>query len=51
MKAKKIIQTTPGPVILSARERMERTERNPELIEKFYKQIINSFGYAYPTKI
>ncbi len=24
--------------------------RNPELIEKFYKQIINSFGYAYPGK-
>jgi len=26
-------------------------QRNPELIEKFYKQIINSFGYAYPAKI
>jgi len=26
-------------------------ERNPELIEKFYKQIINSFGYAYPAKV
>lgn len=24
--------------------------RNPELIEKFYKQIINNFGYAYPGK-
>lgn len=23
---------------------------NPEVIEKFYRQIINSFGYAYPTK-
>lgn len=24
--------------------------RNPEVIEKFYKQIVNSFGYAYPGK-
>jgi hypothetical protein len=24
--------------------------RNPEVIEKFYKQIINSFGYAHPGK-
>jgi len=23
----------------------------PELIEKFYKQIINGFGYAYPAKV
>ena len=28
-----------------------RTVRNPEVIEKFYKQIINSFGYAYPAKV
>ena len=26
-------------------------QRDPELIEKFYKQIINSFGYAYPAKV
>ncbi|MFZ2906518.1 MAG: hypothetical protein WAZ98_09980 [Cyclobacteriaceae bacterium] len=26
-------------------------ERSPELIEKFYKQIVNSFGYAYPAKV
>ena len=25
--------------------------RNPELIEKFYKQIINGFGYAYTGKV
>jgi hypothetical protein len=37
-----------------------KTERNPkpvfrsekpELIEKFYKQIINSFGYVYSAKV
>lgn len=28
-----------------------REVRNPELIEKFYKQIINGFGYAYPGKV
>ena len=28
-----------------------RVVRNPELIEKFYKQIINGFGYAYPGKV
>jgi len=28
-----------------------REVRNPELIEKFYKQIINGFGYAYPRKV
>jgi hypothetical protein len=27
-----------------------REVRNPELIEKFYKQIINGFGYAYAGK-
>jgi hypothetical protein len=26
-------------------------QRDPELIEKFYKQIINSFGYGYPAKV
>ena len=35
-----------------AEKPVERSEeRNPELIEKFYKQIINSFGYAYPGKV
>jgi hypothetical protein len=28
-----------------------RDVRNPELIGKFYKQIINGFGYAYPGKV
>lgn len=28
-----------------------REVRNPELIEKFYKQIINGFGYAYTGKV
>jgi hypothetical protein len=30
---------------------ISREVRNPELIEKFYKQIINGFGYAYPAKV
>jgi hypothetical protein len=28
-----------------------REVRNPELIEKFYKQIVNGFGYAYSAKV
>jgi len=28
-----------------------REARNPELIEKFYKQIVNGFGYAYAAKV
>lgn len=31
-------------------ERPVSQPRNPEVIEKFYKQIVNSFGYAYPGK-
>jgi hypothetical protein len=38
-------------VLLRAVEPPARSgAENPELIEKFYKQIINSFGYAYPAK-
>jgi hypothetical protein len=28
-----------------------REKQNPELVEKFYKQIVNSFGYAYSAKL
>lgn len=30
--------------------RQQREVRNPEVIEKFYKQIINNFGYGHTTK-
>jgi hypothetical protein len=30
---------------------MRTGQENPELIKKFYKQIVNSFGYAYPAKM
>jgi hypothetical protein len=43
MKTNKKPQQQPEPPARSGAE-------NPELIEKFYKQIINSFGYAYPAK-
>jgi hypothetical protein len=44
METEKKPQTT-APISRPAQE-----VRNPEVIEKFYKQIINSFGYAHPGK-
>ena len=54
MKSKKIEHLTERPALrIAPREKRERSgeDRNPELIEKFYKQIINGFGYAYTAKI
>jgi hypothetical protein len=38
------------PQITQQNSRPAQEVRNPELIEKFYKQIVNNFGYAYPGK-
>lgn len=44
------METKKKPQITQQISRPAQEVRNPELIEKFYKQIINNFGYAYPGK-
>jgi hypothetical protein len=44
------MKTTKKPHFNQEVARPAQEVRNPEVIEKFYKQIINSFGYAHPGK-
>jgi hypothetical protein len=50
LKNKIIMKTEKKPQITQQNSRPAQEVRNPELIEKFYKQIVNNFGYAYPGK-
>jgi hypothetical protein len=45
-----VMKTEKKPQITRQNSRPAQEVRNPELIEKFYKQIVNNFGYAYPGK-
>jgi hypothetical protein len=52
MKSRKTDQSTEIKTVEQPKQVLSRAgQRDPELIEKFYKQIINSFGYAYSAKI
>jgi hypothetical protein len=44
------MKTEKKPQTITQISSQTREVRNPEVIEKFYKQIINSFGYATSGK-
>lgn len=44
------MKTAKKPPMVNQVSRPAQEVRNPEVIEKFYKQLINSFGYAHPGK-
>lgn len=46
----RIMETTKKPRVNQHPVKPATEIRNPELIEKFYKQIVNNFGYAYQGK-